>query len=236
MLTAVLSQATRLSGRLDEALQAIIEATDRADAISEFDRQLFNFDVARWLTAMRGQVLVQLGRFDDARPYLDRMLQTETDSNDITLHLVNVAYVDMAWAMEDRALADFHAERAMAMATESGSPYILVNALACRGVAHLVAGRFARAVESLDKALSVARSRKAGLEPKHGSSPTLPMRIGSTMSWRPERCRRGHRGGGVAGGPRSRMSRPSRAGGRAAAGGPGRARPLGIGARSTPDG
>jgi adenylate cyclase len=57
-----------------------------------------------------------------------------------------------------------HAERAMTMATETGSPYVLVNALACRGVAHLVAGRFGRAVDSLEKALSVARSRKAGLE------------------------------------------------------------------------
>jgi adenylate cyclase len=164
MMTAVLSQAIRLSGRLDEALQASIEATERADAISEFDRQLFSFDVGRWLTAMRGQVLVQLGRFDEARPYLDRMLQTDTDSNDITLHLVSVAYVDMAWAMEDRTLADFHAERAMKMAAESGSPYILVNALACRGVAHLATGRFGPAVDSLDTALTVARSRKAGLE------------------------------------------------------------------------
>ncbi|MFO1108983.1 MAG: tetratricopeptide repeat protein [Bradyrhizobium sp.] len=66
--------------------------------------------------------------------------------------------------MKDRALADFHARRAMTMATETGSPYILVNALACRGVAHLVAGRFALAVDNLAKALSVARSRKAGLE------------------------------------------------------------------------
>ncbi|MFO1108984.1 MAG: tetratricopeptide repeat protein [Bradyrhizobium sp.] len=96
MLTAMLSQAIRLSGRLEEALQANVEATDQADAISEFERQLFNFDVGRWLTAMRGRVLVQLGRFDDARPYLDRMLQTDADYNDITLHLVNVAYVD-AW-------------------------------------------------------------------------------------------------------------------------------------------
>ncbi len=164
MMTAVLSQAVRLAGRLDDALQTHIEATERADAISEFDRQLFSFDVGRWLTAMRGQVLVQLGRFDDARPYLDRMLQTEADSSDITLHLVSVAYVDLAWATKDRTLAELHAERAMKMATESGSPYILVNALACLGVAHLVAGRFAAAVDSLDTALSVARSRKAGLE------------------------------------------------------------------------
>ena len=164
MLTAVLSQAMRLSGHLDLALQANIEATGSADAIGEFERQLFNFDVERWLTVMRGQILVQLGRFDEARPYLDRLLQTDIDPGDMTLHLVSVAYVDMAWAMKDSELADFHAERAMTMATETGSPYVRVNALACRGVAHLVAGRFGHAVDNLDKALRFARSLKAGLE------------------------------------------------------------------------
>ena len=72
MMTAVLSQAVRLSGRLDEALQANIEATGRADAISEFDRQLFSFDVGRWLTAMRGQVLVQSSERSALHAFLPR--------------------------------------------------------------------------------------------------------------------------------------------------------------------
>jgi class 3 adenylate cyclase/tetratricopeptide (TPR) repeat protein len=164
MLKAVLSQGIRLAGNLDEALQANIDATKRVHEISEVDRQLFNFDVERWLTAMRGQILVLLGRLDEARPYLDRLLQTDIDPNDITLHLASVAYVDMAAATDDRALADFHAERAMAMAADTGSPYVRVNALACRGVSQLVAGRFGAAVDDLEKALSFAHSRKAGLE------------------------------------------------------------------------
>jgi len=55
MLNAVLSQATRLAGRMHEALEANVEATSRVHEISEVDRQLFSFDVERWLTVMRGQ-------------------------------------------------------------------------------------------------------------------------------------------------------------------------------------
>ena len=164
MLKAVLSQAIRLAGHLDQALEANIEATGRVHEISEMDRRLFNFDVERWLTVMRGQILVLLGRFDEARSYLDRMLQTDIDPNDITLHLVGVAYVDLAWGEDDKDLAAFHAERAMGMAADSASPYVRVNALTCRGVSQLIAGRFEAAVDDLEKALQFARSRKAGLE------------------------------------------------------------------------
>jgi adenylate cyclase len=164
MLQAVLCQALRLAGDMDEALRVSIEATSRVHEISEFDRQLFNFDVERWLTVMRGQILVLLGRFDEARPYLDRVLQTNIDPNDITLHLVSVAYVDLAFGENNRDIAYFHAERAVAMAADGGSPYVRVNALACRGVAHLISGRYEAAVDDLDKALSFARSRKTGLE------------------------------------------------------------------------
>lgn len=164
MLHAVLSQALRLAGRMPEALEANIEASSRVDEISEVDRQLFNFDVERWLSVMRGQTLILLGRLDEARPYLDRVLQTDSDPNDITRHLASVAYVDLAWGENDRALAEHHAERAMSMAVGSGSPYVLVNALACRGLSHVISRRFEAAADELDRALSFARSRRAGLE------------------------------------------------------------------------
>lgn len=164
MLKAVLAQAVRLSGHLEEALKVIIEATIMVDDVSEFDRQLFPFDLARWLTAMRGQILVHLGRFDEARPYLDRMMQTDLDANDITLHLAHIASVDMAWAENDPAQADFHAESAINMATASGSPYIYVAAMGSRGVSQMLGGHFAAAAADLENALSFARQRKAGLE------------------------------------------------------------------------
>jgi adenylate cyclase len=164
MLMASLSQALRLAGHLDEALKVSIEAASRAHEISEWDRQLMGFDAERWLTVMQGQILVLLGRFDEARPYLDRMLQAEVGPNDVTLHLANVAYVDLARGKNDKALAEHHAERAMRMAVESDSPYERVSALACRGISHMTAGRFEAAADQLEKALAFARMKRAGLE------------------------------------------------------------------------
>jgi class 3 adenylate cyclase/tetratricopeptide (TPR) repeat protein len=164
MLMASLSQALRLAGRLDEALKVSVEAASRAHEISEWDRQLMGFDVERWLTVMQGQILVLLGRFDDARPYLDRMLQADVGPNDVTLHLANVAYVDLARGKNDIALAEHHAERAMRMAVDSDSPYERVSALTCRGISHMTSGRFEAAADQLEKALAFARMKRAGLE------------------------------------------------------------------------
>lgn len=164
MLTASLSQGLRLAGRLHEALQANIEATKRVDEISGFDRQLMGFDVARWLTAMRGQILVLLGRYDEARPFLDRMVQGEVDPHDITQHLASTVYIDLAWAENDPLVADRHAERAAGLAIQSGSPYVHVAARTGRGVAHMVSGRFSAAAADLKDALEFARRRRAGLE------------------------------------------------------------------------
>jgi ATP/maltotriose-dependent transcriptional regulator MalT len=50
------------------------------------------------------------------------------------------------------------------MAVGSGSPYVLVNALACRGLSHVISHRFEAAADELERALSFARSRRAGLE------------------------------------------------------------------------
>ncbi|MEA2917148.1 MAG: hypothetical protein QOJ15_9229, partial [Bradyrhizobium sp.] len=164
MLMASLSQALRLAGRLDEALKVSIEAASRAHEISEWDRQLMGFDAERWLTVMQGQILVLLGRFDEARPYLDRMLQADVGPNDVTLHLANVAYVDLARGKNDRALAEHHAERAMRMAVDSDSSYERVSALTCRGISHMTSGRFEAAADQLEKALAFARMKRAGLE------------------------------------------------------------------------
>jgi len=59
---------------------------------------------------------------------------------------------------------DHHGARAFSMAVNGSSPYVRVNAQACRGLAHTVSGRFDAAVGDLEEALSFARRRRAGLE------------------------------------------------------------------------
>lgn len=150
---------------MSEALQINIEATERAHEIVKFDRQTLGFDVEIWLTAMRGQTLVMLGRGEEARPFLDRILQLEDGHVDAIHYAIpSLAYVDLAWAEGNIGLAQEHADRAFSIALKSGSPYLRVYAQACRGLSHITAGRLTSAIEDLSDALSFARSRKAGLE------------------------------------------------------------------------
>jgi class 3 adenylate cyclase/tetratricopeptide (TPR) repeat protein len=164
-LKAVLCHALRLSGHMLEALQMNIEAMDRAHEIVKFDRQTLGFDIEIWLTVMRGQTLVMLGRGEEARPFLDRIIQLESSQVDaINYGIPSWAYVDLAWAEGNIGLAQQHADRAFSIAMKAGNPYLRVYAQALRGLSHIVAGRLTSAVEDLSDALSFARSRKAGLE------------------------------------------------------------------------
>jgi len=164
-LKAVLCHALRTSGRMSEALQMNIEAMDRAHEIVKFDRQMLGFDVGVWLTVMRGQTLVMLGRGDEALPFLDAILDMDESQIDAVNHVIpSLAYVELAWAEGNGRLAQEHADRAFSIATRTGNPYLRVYAQACRGQSHIVAGRLTSAIEDLSEAVRFARSRKAGLE------------------------------------------------------------------------
>jgi class 3 adenylate cyclase/tetratricopeptide (TPR) repeat protein len=164
-LKAVLCHALRLEGHLAEALQMNVEASNRADEIGTFDRQTLGFDIEIWLTAMRGQTLVMLGRGEEARPFLDRILALEEGSVDAIHYVIpSLAYVDLAWSKGDIRMSQEHADRAFAFAVKTGNAYLRVYSQACRGLAHITAGRLNSAIEDLSNALGFARTRKAGLE------------------------------------------------------------------------
>src|SRR5260370_15155403 len=164
-LKAILCHALRLSGHMSEALQMNVEATDRAHEIVKVDRQTLGFDIEVWLTVLRGRTLVMLGRGEEARPFLDRIIQLESSQVDALHHVIpSLAYVDLAWAEGNIGLAQMHADRAFSLAIKSGNPYLRVYAQASRGLSHIVSGRLTSAIEDLSEALRFARSRKAGLE------------------------------------------------------------------------
>lgn len=66
---------------------------------------MLGFDVELWLTAMRGHILVVMGRYNEARPFLDQILQLDGDKVDLVYILPSLAYVDLAWAEGNAALA-----------------------------------------------------------------------------------------------------------------------------------
>jgi adenylate cyclase len=148
-----------------EALEMNVEATNRAHEIGKFDRQTLGFDIEVWLTVLRGRTLVMLDRKEEACPFLDHILQLESNQVDPVHHVMpSMAYVDVAWAEGNIGLAQEHADRAFSIAMKAGNPYLRVYAQACRGLSHIVAGRLTSAIEDFSDALSFARSRKAGLE------------------------------------------------------------------------
>ena len=164
-LKAVLCHALRLSGRMTDALAANTEALDHVHEVRKFDREMLGFDIEPWLIAMRGQTLVMLGRGDEALPYLDRVIETDSTHLDAITHVIpHLAYVDLASANGDAQLAERHAERAFSIAMKRGVPYLRVYAQACRGLSHIVAGRLDEAIKDLVDALGFARRRRAGLE------------------------------------------------------------------------
>ncbi len=165
MLTTGMCHALRLSGRLKEALEVNIEATRRAHEVNKAHRQVLGFDIEPWLTALRGQLLIMLGHGDDARSYLDRVIQMDTEHINASDHMVpSISYVDLAWAEGDVRLAEHHSARAIGIATRSGNPYLMTYAMACRGLSLVVAGKPGAAIEELTAAIDFARRRRAGLE------------------------------------------------------------------------
>jgi class 3 adenylate cyclase/tetratricopeptide (TPR) repeat protein len=164
-LKTVLCHALRLSGRMIEALAVNTEALDHVHEIDQFDRQMLGFDIEPWLIAMRGQTLVMVGRGDEARDFLDRVIEMNSTHLDAISHVIpHLAYVDWAWSNGDAELAERHAERAFSMAIKTGNPYLRVYAQAARGLSYIIANRVDEAIKDLVEALGFARRRKAGLE------------------------------------------------------------------------
>ena len=164
-LKAVLCHALRLSGRMIDAVAVNTEALDHVHEVKKFERQMLGFDIEPWLVAMRGQTLVMLGRGDEARPYLDRVIEMDSAQVDAISQVIpHLAYVDLAWVNGDAQLAERHVERALSIAMKSGVPYLRVYAQACRGLSHIIAGRLDEAIKDLVDALGFARRQRAGLE------------------------------------------------------------------------
>jgi adenylate cyclase len=165
MLKAGLCHALRLAGRLKPALALNIEASTRAHEINKLHREILGFEIEPWLTTLRGQLLVMLGRFNEARPYLDRVLQMDPMQINASDHAMpSVSYVDLARAKGDASLAELHSQRAIALAVSSGSPYLNTYGRACRGLARLLAGDCIGAVRELKAARDYALQHSSGLE------------------------------------------------------------------------
>ncbi|MBR0989759.1 AAA family ATPase [Bradyrhizobium japonicum] len=164
-LNASLSQAYGWAGLLREALAASDAALAGASGITDFEHQFLGYNVEHWILSLRGRILVRLGRFDEARLCLDRILAIDPTLIDPTVQFIaNLGYVDLAWCLDDSAMASTHAWRVIELATRQASPYLRAYSLACIGTAQGIAQNYQAAIPSLTEGVEFVRSARVAME------------------------------------------------------------------------
>ena len=164
-LNASLSQAYGWAGLLREALAANDAALAGVSSIADFDHQFLGYSIEHWILSLRGRILVRLGRFDEARLCFDRILAIEPGLIDPTVRFIaNLGYVDLAWCLDDAAMATEHAGRVAEMAKRQGSPYLRAYSFACSGTAHSIAGNYEVAIQAFTAGVNFVREARVAME------------------------------------------------------------------------
>jgi predicted ATPase/class 3 adenylate cyclase len=163
-LQAMLSQALRRAGRLEEGLALGDEVLAR---LGGPERRIPGFDFSPhvWVRIMRAQALTWTGQFDAAAAEMKALL--EIDEQHVSLELrAHLAHqlAELAWARQERGELLAFALRTHALAEERGSGYSIVTARHALGVAYLLERRWADAERWLAAALEVMQREGAGEE------------------------------------------------------------------------
>ena len=170
-----LSQAHWMSGFLSKA-EAAADAALRTMAIRR--RQGINgivgldsppytsFDVELWISCLKAQLLVWLGRFDEAAVLLAEAFQAEGTKREapVVQCIAHLTSVHLACHRNDPVAAHRHAGRIRAYADQSDIPYLNVYALFATARAKTASDDCAGAVRDLQAGLDFAARANAGRE------------------------------------------------------------------------
>jgi tetratricopeptide (TPR) repeat protein len=113
--------------------------------------------------SIRGTILVELGRFERARHWLDRVIGMQ-DLEPVVQFIPHYAYVRMAYFERNPDLAAIHAARLASIVERSGIPYLQVYRLRCAGLRCLVAGDLESAIGELTDGFKLCRRSGAARE------------------------------------------------------------------------
>ena len=164
-LHAALSQAYGWAGLLEQALAANDVVLEHAHRIEAADHIFMGFNVEHWALGMRGRLLTRLGRFDEARVHLGRLLAAGDSLVDPVLRqLAHYAFVDLAWCNNDAALAHTHSAVVAEIADKHKNPYQRVFAASSRALTLSIAGDFEAAALTFSEALDTIRGSNVSLE------------------------------------------------------------------------
>lgn len=164
-LNAALSQAYGWAGLLDKALAANDVVVEHAHRIDAFDHNFMGFNIEHWALGMRGRLLARLGRFDQAREHLAKLVALGDGLVDPVLRqIAHYTFVDLAWCTKDAALAQVHSSVVSEIADKHGSPYMRVFAASSRAMTHSIAGDQEAAAVTFSEALETIRGSNVSLE------------------------------------------------------------------------
>ena len=86
-------------------------------------------------------------------PLLEEILASkEATSNVVPRIVAHATYIDMAWGLNDAALASAHADILFQLAERTGPPWLTAYCLTFEGIAQLVRGDYGLAITILNKA------------------------------------------------------------------------------------
>ena len=125
-----------------------------------------SFDVELWINCLKAQILVWLGRFDEASALLYEAFRAEGTKREapVVQYIAHLASVELACHRRDPVGARRHAERIRAYADQSDLPYLRVNALFASARAKTSFDDCAEAERDLQACLEFAAAVNAGRE------------------------------------------------------------------------
>lgn len=164
-LNTALSQAYGWAGLLYEALAANDAAMQDIQHVDQFDLDFIGYSIEQWLLGMRGRLLSRLGRFDEARQCLERLLKLSASSIDPVINqMPHYGFVELASHTGDIALAEEHLSAAVEIAHRHQTPYLLVFALNGQALVNVMRGEHLAATCVLGEALALVRDAGVAME------------------------------------------------------------------------
>ena len=164
ILGASLCQALGWAGLIREALAANDAALVCMPYVTERDNQFLGYGVEHWTLCLRGRTLIRLGRFDEAESCFERVLAIKGLTDPVVKQMTYLPYFELAWCLDDPAMAARYAWHAAANAAYQDSPYLQVYTAACSGIAAALDRDYPRAAEHFAEGLRRLRHARVAME------------------------------------------------------------------------
>jgi tetratricopeptide (TPR) repeat protein len=162
VLHTALTQAYGWAGLLREALQASETALQHIQEVDAVDAEFVGFSVELWLSLMRGRLLARLGHADRARECAEGLIHSCASTRDpVIMHMPHYMMVELGFQLGDAELVQRHRRVVGQLARQSETPYVRVFALRGEAMMHQMEQRAAGALQALNDALALVRSKVA---------------------------------------------------------------------------